>query len=132
MVGFSDRWVRIMADYCAEGVWDSEGYAHTPDDLPLSDGLRADIRVWAAWYDRDCEDGMPDPKPFPLGDFAAQGLILAQRVKGELPDWTVIYHDEEKAAKLRWDHDRAAFEYEITAGPPHAPDAAPVAVPPPR
>ncbi len=128
MVGFSDRWVRVMADYAADGVWDSEGYAHTPDDLPLSDGLRADIRAWAAWYDRDCEDGMPDPKPFPLDDFAAQGLALARRVKAALPDWTVIYHDEEKAARVRWEHHRAAFEYEITGGPPYPADTAPAVV----
>lgn len=94
MEGFSDRWVRIMADYCSEGVWDSEGCGCSVDDLPLSDGLRAAIRA----------------------EFSAHGLALARQVKAELPDWTVIYFDEEQAAKAGWGGDRSAFEYEVKAG----------------
>lgn len=116
MEDFSDRWVRIMADYCSDGVWDSEGCGCTVDDFPLSDGLRAAIRAWAEWYDRDCDDGMPDPRPFPRAEFSAHGLALAHQVKAELPDWTVIYFDEEQAAKAGWGGDRSAFEYEIKAG----------------
>lgn len=113
MTSFADHWVRIMADYGANGVWDSDGYACTVDELPLTEELKTAIRAWADWYDRDCEYGLPNPRPFPLAEFASQGLVLAQRVKSELPHWTIIYFDEERAMKAAGKEPRSVYEYEI-------------------
>ena len=48
-----------------------------------------------------------------VDEFAAHGLVLAQRLKAELPGWTVVYLDEQKAATKPAGADRSYFEYEI-------------------
>ena len=103
------QYVRIMAEYCSEGVWDSDGCAGTVDELPLPPDLQADIRAWAFWYDRDSLDN----PIFPVAEFATQGLALARRVKAELSAWIVVYFDEEKFAAAPEGADRIVFEYEI-------------------
>lgn len=110
-------YVRVMAEYCADPVWDIDGMMMSLEELPVEEALRADLRNWCDWYDRDCKDFLPDPPPFPHAEFAGQGLALAKRVKAMLPDWTVIYWDENgwRSAYLENDTDnRARYEYEVT------------------
>jgi hypothetical protein len=42
---FPDRWVRIMCDTSASGVWDSEGLACDPEALPVTEDLRARLEA---------------------------------------------------------------------------------------
>jgi len=96
MIEFEDKWVRIMADYCAHGVWCSDGAASHPDELPISPGLREMLCAWNSWYDHECDDygdgGFPT-----LAQFVEVGALLARLVKQQLPGWTVIYFDEGRA-----------------------------------
>ena len=62
------KWVRILADNSADGVWDIEGCGCCADDLPIPAALIDRIRAWQTWYDRD-ENG-----------------------------WTVVYFDEPAGA----------------------------------
>lgn len=117
-ISFPDHWVRLMAEYASDGVWESDGCPGDTEELPISEALRADILAWVDWYERDCDDGLPDPRPFPREQFAAHGLTLARRLKAELPDWTVVYHDEQKATTRPRGVDRSWFEYEILLKPP--------------
>ncbi len=109
MAEFEDKWVRIMADFCADAVWCSDGAASHPDEIPISDGLREMLCAWNRWYDRECvaEENYAMPN---LKQFVDVGFLLAQCVKRQLPSgWTVIYHDEEKAANKP----ALNYEYEI-------------------
>lgn len=104
------KWVRIMCDYCADPVWVPNGAGTSLDSLPVSEGLRGDLERWSAWYDRHDDFGGPK---LDVPAFAAEGRTLAGRVKAELPDWTVIYFDEEALAGKKLDAPRSTFEYEI-------------------
>ena len=104
------KWVRLLADSCADGVWARDGCSGLADDLPVSAQLILRIRAWQAWYDRDEDDwGLFK------GDveaFSNEGREIARALKAELPDWTVVYFD--KAASERHpDGPRTHFEYEI-------------------
>ena len=115
---YPGRWIRLMADFGAFGVWDKDGRAEVVDGLPISDDLKSDIEGWSDWFDSDCDFGMPNPRSFPRALFAKAGLLLAKRLKTELPpEWTVVYHDMEKADG--WDKDipKSAYEYEIHLEP---------------
>jgi len=116
----TSKWVRIMCDYAADGVWDDDGVACCPEDLPLPADLAARIHDWQAWYDRDCTDYLP-VNGLDVISFSMVGLAIAQAVKIALPEWTVVYYDEAKAKAFgdvnRRMHaspeDRLYFEYEI-------------------
>ena len=110
-----DRWVRIMADTCAEGVWDRDGANRCVDQLPVSPDLQGRILAWQDWYDRCDDEEDPGYADFDRAAFAAEGLAIAKAVKTGLPDWTVIYFDEAKPT-LGWKpgQPRDHFEYEIT------------------
>ncbi len=107
------RWVRLMAVFGSEGVWQMDGTEGMLDDLPVPAALRARIDAWQAHYDD--HDDMDEAAPeLDVARFAAEGLAIARAVKAALPDWTVVYHDE---AKARAGLSREACEAEI---PPQA------------
>lgn len=106
------KWVRIMNDYAAHGVWGKDGGAYYPRDLPISKELQDRILAWAEAFEDDDASGE---------SLAKDGLAIAQAVKGELPDWKVIYFDDaayttSQVIRSLEDHntDRSFFEYEIT------------------
>ncbi|MFZ5735517.1 MAG: hypothetical protein ACOY6K_01365 [Pseudomonadota bacterium] len=117
---FADRWVRIMCDYSAEGVWDKQGRSVSAEDLPVPSDIHRMLLGWQEWYEAaDSTDA--DRLPFDGAAHAAFGLYIARRVKRALPDWTVIYFDESKLPpRGAPDLPRHVFEYEI-----HLPDCPP-------
>ena len=114
----AEKWVRIMADYDADGIWNIRGAAEPADLLPISGVLRQRLLAWQRRYDKECEDYLPVAErttEFDLADFSQEGLKIAQAIKAELPDWTVLYFDEVKSPKGQApNQDRSAFEYEIS------------------
>ena len=120
----ADRWVRVLADYSCEGVWQKDGIPADIDELPVSDELRKQFLAWQEEYNRlwdiYLEDEEYRPEPFPgWNAFSAWGLELAKAVKVQLLDWTVIYYDEEKSWESSYDDTgkrkpRSYIEYEIT------------------
>ena len=102
------KWVRILADSSADGVWEKGGGATTADALPVSVALIQRIREWQAWYDRD-----EDNWGLFRGDvaaFSAEGLAIVRAVKAALPDWTVVYFDEAASERAGKNGPRSAFE----------------------
>lgn len=97
------RWVRIMADFSADGVWNQQGELCDLADLPVSDALKHRISAWMDWYDREADPDDRNGISFDLRQFSEQGLAIAQDVKRELLDWTVVYFDE-----LRYDESSRA------------------------
>ena len=105
------KWVRILADSSADGVWEKGGGATSADALPVSAGLILRIREWQSWYDREEDDW-----GIFRGDviaFSAEGLAIARAVKAALPDWTVVYFDEAASKRTKKNEPRSAFEYEV-------------------
>lgn len=110
------KWVRIMADFSADGVWNKQGELCDLDGLPISGDLKNRIAIWMDWYDCDADSTDLNASPFDVRLFTKQGLDIARDVKRELPDWTVIYFDEEKSNESIQDgliENRNHFEYEI-------------------
>ena len=105
-----DKWVRIMADYCADAVWDREGASDSIEELPVSPGLRAALLGWQHWYDHDCPT--EDAVWLDRAVFSAVGQELAKAVKRALPDWGVVYFNENRIQHGRV-QDRLEFEYPI-------------------
>ncbi len=108
------KWVRIMCDFSADGVWDRQGRAEDCDSLPVSEHLKEMIKGWQEWHEfSDDEMGNPDYQYFwDVKAFSVMGLCIARKVKTELPDWTVVYFDMEKAETTKYDRDNKSIEYE--------------------
>lgn len=101
------RWVYVRGDYASSGLWERGGEGMLPEDLPISHALHGRLATWADRYD-SLDDGWSsrweDTPAFfraqdaALAAYAAEGRDIAHAIKGELPDWTVLYLD---AAKFR-------------------------------
>ena len=104
------KWVRILADYCADPLWGPDGSMESLEDLPVSQDLRARLETWEEWYDLQSLD---NPE-FDAAAFGRAGLELAREVKAQLPDWTVVYFDEAAWAARTEETADGAFQYEIT------------------
>jgi len=93
---YPGRWVEIMADHSASGVWNKKYMECDVDLLPITQDLRNRLAEWTRDYEAlDEKDFENEQVDWP--GFAARGLLLAQEVKAALPDWTVNYHDEARA-----------------------------------
>lgn len=112
-----ERWVRVMCDFSAEGVWHRNGAAGSLDGLPLSEGLRTMILGWQAWYELSDMSDAASAELFDVAAHAAFGLCIARMIKRELPAWTIGYHDESRSGAGQPGQRRDAFEYEITLDP---------------
>jgi len=118
-----ERWIRVMCDFSADGVWNQDGLATSPEVLPISIELMVRIHTWQAVYETlDPMDGPVDPNDFV--QFVHEGFLIAVEMKRQLPNWTIIYHDDGRAGELggksgmayrnALDRYRLWFEYEIT------------------
>jgi hypothetical protein len=113
------RWVRVMADYSCDGVWDIEGNSCGAEELPISRALVERLRRWQARYE-SIEEAIEEEnrlrRESDWTDFSAEGLAIARAVKAELAGWTVFYYDEAKACSVPLDVKRRlsrTFECEI-------------------
>lgn len=85
-----DKWVRVMADFCANGIWEKSGCAASLSDLPVHPDTIFTLGAWQHWHDARKHD-VPISN---LEHFSALGRAIVWDIKRQLPDWTVIYHDE--------------------------------------
>lgn len=92
------RAVRIMCDWCAEGVWSAPSIPNSSmAGFRVSGALWQRLQTWQEWYHQQpidralCEWG-----DFDIAAFVTEGRQIAQAIKRELPEWIVIYHDAER------------------------------------
>ena len=85
------KYIRLMADFCSDAVWDENGASVDINSLPIHHWLKNMIDDWQAWYDRE---GFDDN--FDLDLFGKHGFALAVKLKQNLPDWTIMYFNESK------------------------------------
>jgi hypothetical protein len=119
-------WARILADDDVS-VWDRDGLAQLTEDLPISLDLRERLDAWALRYDEldsaiqgaglDRAMGFDVELPSEdWGPLAREGFLLACEVKKALPDWTVMYFDQEiyvRGPRLFSRQGKPKAEYEI-------------------
>lgn len=110
------RFLRVMCDYSAHGLWTARGAVH-PADLRLPAALVARLAEWQAGYERLIDTHATTG----WDSHAAEGLQIAIAVKQALPGWQVIYFDDDRrdmAEAFGWPATgdwRGFFEYEIDA-----------------
>ncbi|PHY94263.1 hypothetical protein CSR02_06290 [Acetobacter pomorum] len=107
------KWVRVMGEYVCDGLWQQDGCPACADDLPISAELRQRLLAWAERYNAYDVPPEPTSPPFDMEAFATEGLAIACAIKAELPDWTVIYFDEQQVDDTYRDQPRSDYEYEI-------------------
>lgn len=111
------KYVRLMADYCANGLWNEDGsMVELPDlDLNLPDDLLQRVEEWQQWYTNDCQDYIEESKrtkEFDVLLFSVTGLLIAKDIKAFLgEDWTVVYFNEHTYRITLVD--RSIYEYEV-------------------
>ena len=90
----------VMCDYFADPIWTEDGAMIELDSLPLSDASKAQLREWAAWYDRlgtDESAWTPDVER----EFDTDCRRLWRRVAEELePEYRVGYVDERTSQRV--------------------------------
>ncbi|PYE86669.1 hypothetical protein [Phyllobacterium leguminum] len=128
-----EKWVRVMCDYGAEGVWDKDGVSREPEELAISRELMDRIYKWQEWHDRIVDryydEELSDDDESLIRDYianSAEGYDIALAVKSALPDWTVVYFDEAKSrdkTSRRLTSARSYFEYELHLDQEDRPEA---------
>ena len=112
------KWIRVMADFCSDGLWEKNGCAVSSDDLPINEDLKVRLEQWCIWYEKQRTDVSLKEQGFDIEGFAKEGLEIAKEIKKELPEWTVVYFDESKLPtnlgnkQLASAH-REHYEYEV-------------------
>ncbi|UNX53438.1 hypothetical protein MF406_10525 [Georgenia sp. TF02-10] len=89
-----------MNDYSVDWpLWDGRGGPMEPDDLPLSEGLRADLRAWAERFnaDFDYERGWPDSSQLERHRRDAEELLCRLRVEVPTQEFTLQLWEESTA-----------------------------------
>lgn len=90
--------IKVMADYCATALWNTETYANIAyEDVNLSDDLIADLKRWVRNYEinnKDYDENDSQYHKFDYDQFNIDGIKLAHRVKLENPNACVTYYVE--------------------------------------
>jgi hypothetical protein len=103
-----NKWIRVMADFDSDGFWEEDGSMMERENIPISLNLMVRHIKWCEWfekYDFDVVD-------FDIKGFSKEGSEIAFAIKDELPDWTVIYFNQELAVRYPTGP-RHMFEYEV-------------------
>lgn len=90
------EYLKLMADYCSDGVWVESGAMTDRDALPISDGLKDDIAGWCATYEDSEFYHEPHERKgvFDTEAFNERGRLLADRLRSELPDWRIEHQPQ--------------------------------------
>src|SRR5689334_3984075 len=91
------RTLKLMADYGAWPLWDSEApeYNIDPNTLPLSEETKRRLIAWADAYDATLNQEYPPDSAFPSEEaeraFRREGSLLMRQLQSELgPDYKIV------------------------------------------
>lgn len=96
----SSKRIKVMCDYSTYPLWAmDEGLMgdFAPQDLGVSDALSVDLWTWANEFDASLNPDDPANSRWSADRYkqhVTEGIALARRIKGELPDREVFVHDE--------------------------------------
>jgi len=80
------KYVRVMADYCSDGLWGKNGVMieRKHPGLNLPNDIIERLDVWQLWHDRDNQDYLDKSertKKFNRIAFSKEGLKIARDIK---------------------------------------------------
>ena len=105
--GDRNIWVRLMCYFGTSGVWNSEDATADIAALDLSSSLKAEIFAWLHSLDH-VQTATQDDIAF----YSTLAMNVARRIKGERPDWRVVYIDRTRSgADIR---NKDYFELDVT------------------
>lgn len=88
-----EKYLRIMPDYYATGVWNFDGINCRYSKFPLSAYTVSLIEVWVEWY--NWQDSVTDEfRKCTEEQFLTLGNLIFERAMAELPDYTIEYFPE--------------------------------------
>lgn len=97
-----EKYIRVMPYYISNGIWHRDGLHADPEELPVSNELLVRLAQWSDWYNVN-DDFLPEDErknQLNWDEFEKEGVEIARAIKRELPDWTVVWHDERKLVAL--------------------------------
>ena len=105
-----DKLIKVMCDYCADGLWDEHGRSIDMDYLKrtfnLSESatskLTIEINEWQDEY-TSWDIGVTgyDKIPIPVDKFDQRGMEIARSVRTLLPETTKVIFFSEKDRKTK-------------------------------
>lgn len=92
--------IKLMADYQCHPLWNrspSEYGDMNPDELPISQGLKARLHAWARTFDATLNMDYPPDSGFESDEaeakFKREGYWLAEQLRNELgPEFMITVH----------------------------------------
>ena len=100
------RKIKLMADYNCWPLWESGDRIGNvdPGELPISDGLKQRLIVWARQFDQTLDRQSPVSSGFPdagsLNTFEAEGQRLWQDLRIQLGEGYEVAYFSEKRRQL--------------------------------
>lgn len=88
----TSKYVRVMCDYYADGIWDSNGAACDVSELPVTQDVQDRVLAWQVNYDQN--DWYTEPTEDWTKAHMEEGHKIALEIKRQLPDWTVKLYNE--------------------------------------
>ncbi|MDR5819295.1 hypothetical protein QCE64_02105 [Caballeronia sp. LZ043] len=97
-----------------------DGMHMDPEELPVSDDLKARLEQWADWYNINDDFNPPEERRNRLDwtKFSAEGVAIARAIKQALPAWTVVWWDEKilsELVNLGETPQRSLYAFEVTS-----------------
>jgi hypothetical protein len=93
--------LKLMPDYHCFPLWKADGEIGNvdPDDLPLTNDLKAALRAWASAYDKTLNQEYPPDSGFtsPAEEeaFESEARRLKEELRAQLgPDYKVVYFSQ--------------------------------------
>jgi hypothetical protein len=90
-----DKWVKVMADFSAVGIWQKSGSMAMLEDLEDAHAVFM-LGGWQNWYEMRHSD---DPIQG-IDKFVRYGWNIVWEIACQNPDWTVVYFDEKHHESL--------------------------------
>lgn len=92
--------IKLMADYQCHPLWNMSPGEYgdmNPDELPISQGLKARLHAWARAFDATLNMDYPPDSGFESdeaeAEFKRDGYHLAEQLRNELgPEVTITVH----------------------------------------
>jgi hypothetical protein len=94
----TEKYIRVIPDYMSNGIWHRNGIHAEPDELPVSDSCVRD-RPYGRTGTTSATISYPSQNARTVSTgvaFTKEGLAIAFAIKAALPDWTVVWLDEQK------------------------------------
>lgn len=97
----TDKYLKIMADYSATGLWDRFGMEIRFEEVPeLPFWWVPKFKEWTEWYEENDDWMEGSEHDFPYQEFSDAGRELTQKLANVFVDWEIWYFDEAEMLRV--------------------------------